>query len=377
MDKSAKRTQFPDLDKSQDRNVFVMMRYRENRDQFRHIEDLITKTLYRSGLYARYAKDKPRAQWIWENIKKYMDSCNFGIAVFDFLPLEKGEPRLNPNVCTELGYMLAKGKQCLLLKDKQLKLQTDLQGFIFNSFDGENLKTLKHELKKWAERQVKVLPLFRGFANLLPDSKIAQRLYRASHAKLSIGKYLAEEYFPKVLRPKSIILDSGTSAAAVAEALFLNREKYRKLEIHTNNLLASLLLCSSHQFNCKLVSGDVDENFAGVFGLTACEGIKSCDADATVLACTGFTAERGPYANSIENRKFKRSIIDKTAKTIIIATSERLGKALGYPVMQSAAAWEKILTNNVVMVVTCPRSESRDFKRVEKRLGRKLKVIEL
>ena len=373
--KKTARTRMPRLEAVPDKNVFVMMRYRST-DQFRGIESVITKTLAKNGLYARYAKDLPKAQWLWANITKYMDACKYGIAVFDSLPLARREPRLNPNVCTELGYMLAKDKECLILKDRGLKLQTDLQGFIFETFDGDRLETLQRKLDIWCEQQVTVLPLFHGFANLLPGSKIAKRLGDQSYAKLVIGKYLAEEYIPTIA-PCSIVLDSGTSAAAVAEALFLNRDKYTKLDIHTNNVLASVLLCSAKQFNCSLVSGDVDQDFAGVFGPKACEGIQQCTADATVLACTGFTAEHGPFANSIDNRTFKRAIIDKTSETIIIVPSERLGKSVGSAVMQSVSEWKEVLKYNVSVVVTCPEMATSSFKKVQQKLGRKLKILDL
>lgn len=369
-------TSIPALEATVDKNVFVMMRYRDT-DQFQQIEAIITGTLQKAGLHARLAKDVPRDLLLWENIRKYMNACKFGIAVFDSLPRVKGEPRLNPNICTELGYMLAQGKPCLLLKDKKLTtLQSNLQGFIFQPFDGERLDTLQRAIKLWAEQQITVLPLIQAFANLLPESKITRRLNVQPYAKRSIGQFLAEEYFPNVLRPKKIILDSGTSAAAVAEALFLSRDKYDKLDIHTNNLLACLLLCSVAQFTIEVVPGEVDEDFGGVFGSTACAAIRNSEADATVLACTGFTVGDGPYANSEENRNFKRAIIDKTKETIIIVPSERLGRPAGLPVMRHQTDWEKVLADNISMVVTSPRLESKEFKEVETILRRKLKVVE-
>jgi len=370
----AKTKSIPPLEAVPDKNVFVMMRYRST-DQFRAIELRITRTLLKHGLYARFAKDLQMEQWLWANIKRYMNACKYGIAVFDSLNRGTAEPKLNPNICTELGYMLAQAKECLILKDKKLRLQTDLQGFIFESFDGDQLESLERRLDVWAEQQIKVLPLFQGFASLVPGSKIAKRLSEQTQEKLAIAKYVAETIIAKS-EARSIILDSGTSAAAVAEALFLIRDRFSALDIYTNNVLASVLLCSVKQFRCQLMPGVVDQDFAGVFGSAAVDAITGVRADVTIVACTGFTAKRGPYANSIENRAFKRAILRKNSKTVIIAPAERVGHAVGQPVLETDKDWTRVLKENVCKIVTCPRIRNAGFTDVEKKLDMKFEVVE-
>jgi DeoR/GlpR family transcriptional regulator of sugar metabolism len=368
--------QMPRLEDVVDKNVFVMMRYRKT-DRFRDIENIIRTTLGSSGLYARLASDLPKDQLLWPNVTKYMDACRFGIVVLDSFPLAPDEQRLNPNICTEVGYMFAKGKKCLILKDEKLILHTDLQGFVFQSFDGENLETLRKELEKWVDQQVTILPIFQSFVNLLPDSKVALRILEEQQAKLAIGTYIVEEYLLKKPQIQSIILDSGTSAAAVAEALFLNRKRFHNFYVHTNNLLASLLLGSSREFNCRIVPGQVDQYFAGVFGPTACESIQSCGADTAILACTSFTAELGPGAHSQESIEFKRSIIENNNHTIIIVPSKRIGKKTKYHVIPDAQQWNDVLEKNVEMVIACPRLEKKAFKDIVEKLGGKLKIVSL
>jgi DeoR/GlpR family transcriptional regulator of sugar metabolism len=351
------------------------MRYRDS-DPFRRIESSIRATLKRYGLYARFAKDVRQANLLWPNITRYMDQCRYGIAVFDNLPIEKDEPRLNPNVCTELGYMLAKGKEreCLILKDRNLSLSTDLSGFLYDQFDGNKIDSLSRVVGSWVEQVVRVLPLLQGLAMLLPGSKIARRLNEQAFEKLAIGKYIADEYLPANLGKGPLILDSGTTAASVAEALLLSRAQFPSLDIHTNNLIASVLLSSARNFRCHLVPGVVDEDFAGVFGTTADAAIATVDATVRILACTSFTYESGPHANSAENRSFKKAILGPAgkAKTVIVVTSQNVGKRHGQPVIGPARHWMKMFRDKVDLVVTSPGPEAEELR---KKVGRKVKIV--
>lgn len=351
----------PKLENTPEKNVFVMMRFRDT-DAFKSIEIHISKALLKYGLYARFAKDVRKDELLWNHITKYMDQCSYGIAIFDGLPLDRDEPLLNPNVCTELGYMLAKGKRCLILKDRNLTLQTDLLGFVWIQFDSNRLSGLKKTIENWVEQEIQALPLLQGLAMLWPNSKIARRLNEHAHYKLSIGKYLAEKYLPDSLPRGNLILDSGTTVAAVAEALFLNRSKYTSLDIYTNNILACVLLCSASSIRCHLVPGIVDHEFGGVFGPEAESAISRVKADITILACTSFTREYGPYANSSENLSFKRAIIENK-RIIIVIAAPRIGKSVGKPILKNKNDWNRVLEENVELIVTSFGKKADELKK--------------
>jgi len=357
----------PPLENSRDKNVFVMLRYREG-DEFRRIEDIIRNHLLQFGLYARFAKDVRKADLLWANITRYMDLCRYGIAVFDGYPVLRGEPRLNPNVCTELGYMLAKSqeRECLILRDKAVQdSHTDLKGFVVDHYDGTRLATLEEKISEWVKQVIHVLPLLQGFATLMPGTKIAQRLNEHAREKLAIGKYIAEEYLPENIEGGGLILDSGTTAASVAEALLLSKSKGGYgFDVYTNNLLASILLSSVSSIHCELVPGAVDQDFAGVFGPKADAAIKEVPASVAIVACTSFTAERGPHANSEENRSFKRAIIDKTRKTVIAVTAEHVGLSDGEPVLENERDWRRVLQEHVDLIVTSPGPEATKLRKL-------------
>jgi len=142
-----------------DRNVFVMMRYRED-PRFRELEALIRGSLAEYGLHARLAKDAAYAEEVWNNIVFYMRNCSLGVAVFE----EIDEREFNPNISIELGYMLALGVRCLILKDKRMpRLPTDVCGRIYSDFDTYDLaNTVRARIAQWCERDL-------GFRQLRSD----------------------------------------------------------------------------------------------------------------------------------------------------------------------------------------------------------------
>jgi hypothetical protein len=152
-----KRTERPieELQSTLDRNVFVMMRYADT-PQFRLIEASIRESLAQFGLIGRLAKDRALSDDLWENIRLYMTSSQYGIAVFE----EIDRRDFNPNISLELGYMYALGRRCLLLKDKRMpRLPTDTCGKIYRDFDTYAAdKTVSSEVAAWCEADLGLAP---------------------------------------------------------------------------------------------------------------------------------------------------------------------------------------------------------------------------
>lgn len=135
--------------------VFVMMRYREG-ENHAAIEAAITSTLARFGLTARFAKDKAYSDDLWENVRIYMHTCKYGIAVFE----EIDERSFNPNVAMELGYMYALSRRVLLLKDKRMPaMPTDVIGRIYRPFDTYHIAdTIGQQIDAWAQKDLGLSP---------------------------------------------------------------------------------------------------------------------------------------------------------------------------------------------------------------------------
>jgi protein-tyrosine-phosphatase len=127
-------------------NVFLMMRFRDTK-QHQAIEQAISSILVDYSLKPLRTDFKHYQHELWANVQAYMDASNYGIAVFEQID----EADINPNVSLELGYMLGKNKNCLLLKEKRItKLQSDLVGHLYREFDSYNIEeTVKTEVQYW------------------------------------------------------------------------------------------------------------------------------------------------------------------------------------------------------------------------------------
>jgi protein-tyrosine-phosphatase len=117
-------------------NALLMMSF-SNRPQQRKIRDTLRQTLSRYGKHVLRADEKAYAGSLWDNVKFYLDACELGIAVFDQLVTSD----FNPNVSLELGYMLARQRKVLLLKERSLPpFPSDILGQLYKEFDIRNVK---------------------------------------------------------------------------------------------------------------------------------------------------------------------------------------------------------------------------------------------
>jgi hypothetical protein len=128
-----------------EKNVFVMMRYR-NEVRFKLVEQRLREQFAKHGMRVFLARDKQIVDDLWDNISIYMRSCKYGVAVFE----QALERDFNPNVSLELGFMLSRGRRVLLLKEKDLHaLPTDVVGKLYQEFDIGDPDSLLALIDKW------------------------------------------------------------------------------------------------------------------------------------------------------------------------------------------------------------------------------------
>ena len=120
-----------------DRNIFIMMKYGDDDNNYhRVVERQITRAFEDVGYYkAIFAKNIASNYSCDLNIavKIGIDCSARGLAVFSCNQYD----RINPNVAFELGIMWAQGKDCLILKDKNVdKLFIDIGQRAYTDFVG-------------------------------------------------------------------------------------------------------------------------------------------------------------------------------------------------------------------------------------------------
>jgi hypothetical protein len=136
-----------------EKNIFIMMPFRQNRDErYENIERIIKNELRKAGYRGWLASDRNLAPQLWDNVSAFLLASKFGIAVFTRLEKDNRiQEDFNPNVSLELGFLLSRGKKILILKDVALsKLHTDLVGHLYSEFDLNQVnRQLPKIIRKW------------------------------------------------------------------------------------------------------------------------------------------------------------------------------------------------------------------------------------
>ena len=141
-----------------EKNVFVMMPFRQARDErYETIERILRSEPKKHGFRAWLALDKTLAPQLWDNVASFLIACKYGVAVFTRLEKETSiEEEFNPSVSLELGFCLSRGRKILILKDVALRqLHTDLVGHLYEEFDLNRVgRQLPPKVRKWV-RQIR------------------------------------------------------------------------------------------------------------------------------------------------------------------------------------------------------------------------------
>lgn len=144
-----------------EKSVFIMVPFDRNDIRLNQITKTIKETLRKHGLYGVRADDSSREimEDVWDNIVINMLSCKYGIAVFvDKKVLDRYTDReilvFNANIALEVGFMLSRGLDVLILKDKRLeKLPTDIISKLYEPFDFNNPEgDVNKAVERWVEK---------------------------------------------------------------------------------------------------------------------------------------------------------------------------------------------------------------------------------
>ena len=188
--------------------------------QNRIIRSTIKKSLNEYGINLLQADDKSYSDSLWHNVKAYMNACDLGIAIFNLIDTRE----FNPNISLELGYMMAKKKDILLLKEKHLEaLYSDLVGKLYKTFDSLEIQSsLKSCIREWLKDI--------GIAKSSGE-KLLLYVSRGGTCRCAIAKVVTQQLFkgrqlPFRLRVESIAYEFGDAIKASNGARKVIRKEY-------------------------------------------------------------------------------------------------------------------------------------------------------
>lgn len=124
-----------------DTNIFLDIPYQ---NAYLTYEKQIRATIKKSGLNVVIAKNKQKSDVLLCKVCQLIQTCKYGIA-------DISEESLN--IPFELGLMYGLGKSCAILKKKNAKQPSDIQGIEYIQY--ENTDELNNQLRDWIKENIK------------------------------------------------------------------------------------------------------------------------------------------------------------------------------------------------------------------------------
>ncbi|WP_411093258.1 DeoR/GlpR family DNA-binding transcription regulator [Streptomyces sp. 049-1] len=169
----------------------------------------------------------------------------------------------------------------------------------------------------------------RVYGGALPVSP-AVADYTARQTIAPDGKRRVAEVAAGLVRPGSaLILDGGTTALAVAHAL--PHDLDCTVITHSPTIAAALL--DHPRAELFLIGGRVFKHSAVACGAAAIEAARNVSADLCLLGVTGVHPEAGLTTGDAEEAAMKRALSARAAETWVLASSEKIGTASRYRVL--------------------------------------------
>ncbi|MFE7223855.1 DeoR/GlpR family DNA-binding transcription regulator [Nocardioides sp. NPDC057577] len=154
--------------------------------------------------------------------------------------------------------------------------------------------------------------------------------YATRHAVEPDAKRAVAATAAGLVRPGStLILDGGTTALAVAQALPADLE----CTVITNSPTVASALLQHPSADLFLLGGRVFKHSAVTSGAAAVEAAQNVSADLCLIGVTGVHPEAGLTTGDVEDAAMKRALASRAAETYVLASSEKIGAASPYRVL--------------------------------------------
>lgn len=153
--------------------------------------------------------------------------------------------------------------------------------------------------------------------------------YAARTAVAAESKRRVAEAAVRLIEPGSaVLLDGGTTALAVAEAL--PRAFTGTVITHSPTVAAALL---HHDAEILLIGGRVFKHSAVASGAAAIEAASRISADLFLLGVTGIHPQAGLTTGDADEAAMKRALAARAAETYVLGSAEKVGAASRFCVL--------------------------------------------
>jgi DeoR family transcriptional regulator, aga operon transcriptional repressor len=175
-------------------------------------------------------------------------------------------------------------------------------------------------------------------AGVTKDSSLREKEQWRQDEKRRIARAAA----PMIQLGQVIILDSGTTTTAIAQAC----REIRNLSIITNatNIAAEL---SDAAFDVILTGGTLRKNSLSLIGPFAEESLRKLSADLLFLAVHGFDVSYGLTAPNLLEARVNRVVAEAARLTIVVCDSSKFGRRNMSLILPTSAVHETITDKGI------------------------------
>ncbi len=157
---------------------------------------------------------------------------------------------------------------------------------------------------------------------------------------------------------ESVLIDVGTTAAALAEALVARSDLF-DLTVFTNGLKIALALEAAHpRITIVVTGGTLRPKQHSLVDPLACSLLQVLHADTVFLGCNGFDLGAGVTNVNLPEAAVKRSMIAAAARCVVLADSTKIGVRTLAPVC-SIDAVDVLVTDSGINDVQLEAIRSR------------------
>jgi len=155
--------------------------------------------------------------------------------------------------------------------------------------------------------------------------KIAEPSFEArSHLDAGSKLHIAEAVVKQLSMHETVILDSGSTALAVARAV---RGRSLSLTIVTPSLLVAVELAGEPNTNVLVTGGAVRPGELSLIGAEAVESLERFNCDTYVMGVAGVHEQRGYTDYHREESAVKRAAISASDRLIVAVDQSKIGRA--------------------------------------------------
>lgn len=153
---------------------------------------------------------------------------------------------------------------------------------------------------------------------------------------------LARKAVSLVRHGQTLLIDSGTTNAAIAAALPANAA----LTVITNTPHIAQLLLDREGFDVQLIGGRIDAAIGGTVGAQAVEQVRRVRADLCFPGACAIDVAHGLWGFDSEEALFKRAMIEASDETVVVATDDKLGVVATHQVAELSRVQHLVLEHS-------------------------------